>query len=312
MYGLCEQVNGESLPKALRERYRVADGPALKVALFLLCANASVSQAEISSALSMPAEVVSRSLAFWIKEGLVKELSSKESSLEKKPLAASQKPLSYVDRPPLSLDEISEISLRNPDVSVLVRESQSLMGRTLDSNESRLLLEIFEYDRLPVDVILTLVAFCAPRAKSTRKIIANASRLAEELNELGINTIELVNSHIRLLELREKRENEVAAALLLTDKSFSRSAKTHIARWYEEYGYDVAFVKEAYLRTGNNSVPYISAILKSWYNNGYRTLKDTQAEISNADAPVSKTRERGENSLIKRALTKRKETDTEG
>lgn len=309
MFKLKEQPNS-SLPAALEARFRDADGPALKTALFLLCENRPLSENEIISSLGLPAETAARSLSFWENAGLIVKTNGEgEAGVSVKKAADAPKVINL--RAPLTPDRISEISLRNPEIAMLMQETQTILGRPLDSNESRLLLEIFEYDRFPADVILSLVGFCAPRAKNGRRVIGDASRLAEELAAEGIDTCESVNERIRLLELREKREREVASALELADKSLSRSEKTHVARWFEEYGYDVAFVKEAALRAnGNTKISYIGGILKSWYNNGYKSIKDTREEISNTTVPVTKTRERGEDSLIKRAVNKRREKET--
>ncbi len=308
MYKVKTQQNS-GLPAALTARLRDADGVALKTALYILSLNRATSEKEISAALGIPTETVSRALRFWVSAGLIIETDEKSESVASKTVFDEPKAVSL--REPLSPERISGILLRNPQIANLMQETQTLLGRPLASNESRLLLEVIEYDGLPADTVLLLVGFCEPRAKSSRAVINNVSRLAEELSNEGVTSYEAVCERIRLFELREQREKEVADALELKDKTFSRSEKANIARWYEEYGYDISFVKEAALRAGEkNTVKYIGGILKSWYNNGYKTLKDTREEISNTSAPVSKTRARGEDSLIKRAVNMRRDKET--
>ncbi len=308
MYKIKAEQNS-SLPAALTARLRDADGVALKTALFLLSLNRAAEEKEISEALGIPTESVIRALNFWKGAGLVLETDKKDSAVSASTVNSEPKAISA--REPLSQEKISGILLRNPELSNLMQEAQTILGRPLASNESRLLLEVFEYDGMTAEIILLLVGYCAPRAKNSRAVITMVSRLSEELFEESVVSYEAVCEKIKLFELREKRENEVAAALELRDKAFSRSEKANIARWYEEYGYDICFVKEASLRAGDkNSVKYVSGILKSWYNSGYKTIKDTREEISNASAPVSKTRARGEDSLIKRAVNIRREKET--
>lgn len=307
MFQLCSEFDGGALlPAALKERYRVADGPAIKVALFLLCAG-SGDEETVADALSLPLDTVGRALAFWKTAGLITDdPSAAKSAAQKKMPAASGPALFEIDRKPLTPSQISGMLLRNPELAVLLQETQYLLGRPLDSLESRIIVEIFEYDELPVDVILMVVAYCKPRVKNKRTIIGKASRTAAEWRENGIDNAGAVEEHIRLLELREQREREVAETLMLENADFTRAQCAHIARWYEIYGYNIDFVKEAYMRCGNSSVAYINSILKSWNQNGYTTIRDTRAVPSNAPAPVSrKKKEKAGTSLIKKAINKK-------
>ncbi len=314
VYKLTGEFDSNSLPSPLSERYRTADGPALKAALFLLCEGGCESAGALASALAMSEEVAARALAFWESAGLAVCGGDTPPADKKK---AAPRPPKASARAPLSSERIRELSLRDPSIAALYQESETLVGRPLDALESRMLAEICEYDKLPVEVVLTIVAYCAPRAKSNRKIISLAARMATEWSERGISDGEKANEYIRLLEQREKREAQVAELLDLKDKGLSRTAKAHVARWFEEYGYDADFVRAAYMRlqsSGNavdNPVAYINTILKDWYNSGYTSIKDTMERGGNVQAEASKSRERGENSLTKLALGRRRKEKEE-
>ena len=301
MYHLCDDFDGGCLPAALKERYRVADGPAIKVALFLLY-NGSSDQETVADALSLPIDTVGRALVFWKTAGLITDEIIPDKPAKK--TAKSPEIKIEETRAPLTSSQISSITLRNPEVSVLLQETQHLLGRPLDSLESRILLEIFEYDELPVDVILMTVAFCLPRVKNKRTIISKAARTASDWRELGVDNAETAEEHIRTLELREQRERLVAKTLELENADFNKTQRGQIARWFEEYSYDIDFVKEAYLRTGKNAVAYINSVLKSWNQNGYKTIRDTRAAPGNAPAPVPKKKGAG-SSLLKKAIKKK-------
>lgn len=303
MYFLRDQFDVGCLPNTLRERYRMADGPAIKVALFLLFGGEG-DEDIIADALSMPSATVRRSLSFWHKAGLMTDDPEK---VKARPAAAAKPAPVKDERKPLTPARISEMSLHDPDIAVLLQEAQNFLGRTLDSNESRLLLEVFEYDELPVDVILMIVAWCTPRAKSVRSVVGMTARTARKWREEGITSAAKAEAHLRLLEQREQREQQVACALELETADFNAIQRAYIARWFEEYEYDIEFVKEAYIRSGNNSVNYINALLKGWNQEGYRTLRDVAMSPGNAPAPGRKKKKgAGEPSLLKRALDKRK------
>ena len=288
MFELSDKKYARSLPEALSRRYRSADGPALKVALWLLCEGSGRAR-EIADSLAMPLETVERALALWAAEGLIKE-SGDGAPADEKTAAVNPKPRKPVKR--LSDERAGELALCDPDVAALFQQTQELIGRVLDNAESRALLELYECEELPVEVILTVVAFCAPRLKNKRSLVSRVRREAAEWVEAGVSCAESAAKYVKLLETREKREKEVAEALGYTEENpFNKSQCAAVARWYEEYGYNAEFAREAFERTGNDSVAYINAILKSWHKKGYATIKDTYAEGFNARDASSRERD---------------------
>ena len=201
---------------------------------------------------------------------------------------------------------MAELSLRDPAIATLLQETQVFLGRTLDPLESRTLLEIYDYDELPVEVILMLVAYCVPRLKNKRALTTMAARIADDWYAQGIVTVPDAEAHIRLLEQREAREAQVAQVLELKDPGFNKSQKARIAQWFEEYGFGLDFVREAYLAYGNNSIAYLHKILQGWYNSGVHSLNDVRREFSNAQ-PKQKSGARSGNSYFKNAILNRGE-----
>ncbi len=288
MFELSDKKYAATLPEALTRRYRSADGPALKVALWLLCAG-SGSASEIADSLAMPLETVERALALWAVEGLIKESGGENTGGEKQPADAA-KPRKPVKQ--LSDKRAAELALCDGNVAALLQETQELIGRTLDNSESRALLELYECEELPVEMILTVVAFCAPRLKNKRSLVSRVRREAADWAEAGVSDALSAARYVKLLETREKREKEVAAALGYSEENpFNKSQRAAVARWYEEYSYSAEFAREAFERTGNDSIAYINAILKSWHKKGYLTIKDTYAEGFNARETSSRERE---------------------
>ncbi len=285
----------------------MADGPALKVALFLLGGGEGDAE-KICDALSMPAETVERALTFWCKAGLLSDRAPAPRTVtdaagsvlrEVQPAA----PPRHV-RAAMTPERAAELSLRDPAIAVMLQETQRFLGRTLDAVESRTLLELYEYDELPVDLILMLVAYCLPRVRNKRALCTMVARIADDWYAQGIATPADAEKQIRLLERREQREVAVAAALELADPSFSKGQKLTIAKWFEEYGYNESIVREAYLVKGNASIAYIGKILQNWYNSGYRTLKQIRdaGSAHNAPAAPPAARKKGGGSLLKKAV----------
>ncbi len=296
-----------TLPPALSDSYRRADGPALKVALYLLCTKES-SVDQVSDALSISEETVRRALAFWQNAGLIvpgSNLSECGADRASRPDAAPAKTAAVKPaRARLTPERAAELTLRDPAIAVLFQETQRFLGRTLDAAESRTLLELYEYDELSVDVILLLVAYCLPRIRNKRSLCSMVSRIADDWCEQGITSLSDAEKQIRLLELREQRETEVAEALEMKDPSFSKSQKALIAKWFEEYGYDAAFVREAYLAKGNSSLAAVGKVLQNWYNSGYTSLRQVRGAGAAPNAPIqsSASRRKNSGSLLKKAV----------
>lgn len=309
MRRLVQKFDGSTLPSALRERYRMADGPALKVVLLILCSG-NIDPDYISDTLSMSAELVERSLAFWEKAGLLTGEPASDTESQALPADAGQQTRAAQprERAPLSPERVSELSLRNPEIATLLQETQHFLGRTLDTLESRTLLEIYEYDELPVEVILMIVAYCVPRMKNRRALITMTQRIADDWFAQGVVTASDAEAHLKQLEQREQREMQVAKILELEDPSFSKSQRVQIARWFEEYGYGPELIREAYLLKGNNSIAYIGKILQGWYNNGVKTVRDTRGS-SSANAPVPIKKKKSSGSLLKQAVLSRAKED---
>ncbi len=291
MVSLSREFKSSALPDALKQWYMKTDGPSLKVALYVMC-NGDSEVAEISRALGIQAPDVERAVDYWEKLGLFASSHG-----------AAVRTGAAVARAPLSVDDVSELTLRNPELEVLLQEAQYFLARPLDSLESRTLVELYEYDGLPVDVILTGIAYCAPRVKNRRSVVHFAAKTLAEWSENGVVDLDSAESYIHLLETREIHEREVAQALGC-DASFTKAQRGYIAAWYEQYGYNADFAKEVYLRSGKDSLGYINSVLKRWYTNGYRTIKDTRSEQSNAPATGREKRkgDKKQNSLLKMAI----------
>ena len=295
---LSSNLRMDSMPIPFVERYRTADGPAIKVAIFLLLGNSS-DVTHIAEELSLPITTVERSLQFWFRAGLlVEETIPVPETIEpekKKPLISERV---------LGEDEINRL-LRNPEISLLLNETQNHLGRVLTSNESTKLMSIYQFEELPVDVILMIVAFSEPRTK--RNLIPYVEKVARTWKEDDITTMEKAEKHIALIEKREKRYSEVGEILEMKDSSFTFREREYINAWYEEYGYDIPFIEEAFSRAYVKTVSGLNRLLRSWSSKGYKTIRETRMEASNTPAPVPQRRKAGKkDDLFERAMRETK------
>ncbi len=260
-----------SLPLPLAERFAKADGPALKVALFLLSHGAAEPE-NIAAQLALPEATVQRALRFWLDAGLVCEGEPQDDDT-----AATA-----VERREMNTAELAELTLRDSNVAQLLRETQRLMKRTIKHAEQLLLAELYEYDGMSVDVLLSAVAYTAPRCGSSFR--GYLGRVARSWREQGIDTLEKAEKSVAQMMLSERRCAAVAKALGLDEKLIKTRERRFIDSWFSEYGYDETFAAEAALRTGKTDIAYLNSVLRDWHAKGYATVKETRAQTGNVSA----------------------------
>ncbi len=272
--------SGISLPGVFARRYASSDGPALKVALFLMLQGEAEPEF-IASSLGMSPEVVKRSLEYWEDAGLL----SDDSKVSPSPSPASPEKR----KPRLNHSDMARAVLEDPNLGALLRESQRVLGRELSMSESRLLIEISEETALPVPVLLTIESYWNANA-GDGKVLSRMVRTAREWQKLGIDTLPAAECRIELMEQRSRNHARAAKVLGMPAEDLSSSEKKRIDQWFEDYGFDEAFIDEVLLRKPDAGIPYIHTVLKDWHKKGYATIADTRTSPVNVQPPANESR----------------------
>ena len=101
----------------------------------------------------------------------------------------------------------------------------------------------------------------------------------------GVETGEQADAHLKLLALRQSREEYVSSLLQITPEELTLGGRKAIARWYEVYGYDDAMVQEAAVQAGpKRDLWYWNSILKTWNAKGLRSIHDVRGPVATAGA----------------------------
>ena len=291
------------LPVQLIERYRTSDGPAIKAALWFLL-NKGCDVARLASELNIPEEIAERSIRYWCDAGLIREAEDGTSVPVSAPDSEPPKhrgPKSTPKAPITTVIELSEQLLRDPELAMLLQETQAYVGRPLDNSESMKIADLYTDTGLPADVIFLAIAYSKDRAK--RGLVNYLSKTVYEWRDEGVMTSEDAERHLQLIEAREKRERQVSS-ILGTDGALTFRDRKMIASWFEDMGFGIEFVNEAYIRSGNNSVPYINAILKDWFKKGYHSISEIEYSAPANIQPKGRSSTGG--SLLKKAVSKKK------
>lgn len=262
--------NGDAVavPSLVLRRLAAASGDQLRVALAILRDGEVRPEALLAEFPALgTVDALERHLIYWAGAGLLSTAG---------PTAAAPKHPPEKRPPRLSTREVAAAAENDPQVAVLITESQNLFGTVLNESDGNVLASLYLQDKLPVDLILTGIAHFVTKGKRSVRYIA---KVLLSWREEGIRTGADMERYLAVLAQREKYEQEVAGILGVDAAGFTSGERTLIARWYEEYGYGREMIEAASQRAGDkNTVRYLNAMLKKWSAKGYHSPGELVSE----------------------------------
>lgn len=153
--------------------------------------------------------------------------------------------------------------------------AEQLLGKTLTTSEANTILYIYNELHFSDELLEYLLEFCVSNEKRSLRYI---EKVAISWHREGISTVEQAkNQH----EIHSRRVFSVMKAFGIDDRRPGKPELDYIARWYDEYGFEVELVIEACNRTIQSlhkpSFEYADTILSNWKKNNVHTLSDIEA-----------------------------------
>ena len=184
------------------------------------------------------------------------------------------------ERPQYSETDVLNAMDRDKDFRSLYGEIQRLLGRSLNTEELKILLGFVNYLGLTADVISVLVCYCRDRARqkgrrnpSLRSIEKEAYAWAER----GIDTVEEAAAFIQNQNIRNSRLSRLMSLLQIRGRTLTPAEERYAQSWldmgFEENAISMAYEKTC-LNTGGLNWAYMRKILQRWH----------EAGLHNADA----------------------------
>ena len=245
----------------LRKLLSAASGDAVLLYLSIRCGNSAEQAAKELSFTPTRyscAAATLRQLGLWVEETRTAILSG--------------------ERPVYSEKDVLEAMDSSNDFRLLYGEVQRLLGRSLNTEELKILLSFVHYLGLPTEVISVLVSYCKDRAKqrgnlrtpSLRAIEKEAYRWAED----GIDTLEAAAAYIQTQNFRASRLSQLMNVLQIRGRSLTQAEERYALSWLD-MGFEMDVIAMAYertcLNTGGLNWPYMNKILISWNDSGLKT-----------------------------------------
>ncbi len=251
----------------LRKLLSAASGDAALLYLYIQCGN---SPDEAMAALNMSesrfgcASATLRQLGLW-------------PDLRKRMIAAGERPAYSEHDVVLAMDSDDEFRL-------LYGEVQRLLGRTLNTEELKILLGFVRYLGLPAEVISVLVCYCKDRARQRGNLRNPSLRTIEKeayaWAEQGIDTLEEAAAFIQVQNARNSRMANLKRLLQIGNRGLTPAEDRYAQSWldmeFDEEAITMAYERTC-LNTGGLKWAYMNSILTRWHQAGLHTAEQIRS-----------------------------------
>ena len=268
-----KELHGDTIavPQLVFSKLGIAEEYSVRVALYVL-ATGVTDPDKICADLKLRSRISAESaLSFWAGAGLLERYEENTAPGEEPSAPA-----------PMTWAEIAAASRTDPMISSLIDCAQTSFARPLTHSDMERLVNLYVQDGYAPETVMLCVAYMASRNKRTMAAVIHELKVWR--NE-GVETGEQADSHLKLLALRQSREQYVSGLLEIPESELTLGGRKAIARWYEVYGYDDAMVQEAAVQAGaKKDLWYWNSILKTWNAKGLRTIHDVRGPVADAGA----------------------------
>lgn len=183
------------------------------------------------------------------------------------------------ERPHYTEYDVLAASDQDTSFRSLCGEVQRLLGRTLNTEELKILLGFVRYLGLPYDVISVLVCYCKDRARSRGNMRNPSLRTIEKeayaWAEQGIDSMEEAAAFIQNQNVRYSRLSRIKEILQIRGRVLTAAEERYAAAWMD-MGFDDDVISMAYertcLNTGGLNWAYMNKILTRWHEAGLMTV----------------------------------------
>lgn len=240
-----------------------ADGECALLYLYIL-RTGSFSAAQAARELRLSPDSVARAAALLRRLGL---------------LSAPEEPLPREELPEYTGRDIAQRAESDSAFEGVILEAQSALGRTLSSNDMRILLGIYDEIGLTAELICLLVNHCidswqAAHGDGRMPTMRYVEKEAWFWARNEITTPEAAEEHMQ----RERRSllltEQVRDVLQIRARALTQTEKKYVESWLET-GFSPEAIAVAYDRTvvgtGKLTWKYMDRILQSWREKGLFT-----------------------------------------
>lgn len=215
------------------------------------------------------------------------------------------------ERPSYSERDVLQAMDGDGDFRGLYGEVQRLLGRSLNTEELKILLGFVRYLGMTPELVSVLVCYCKDRARrkgslrnpSLRAIEKEAYAWAEQ----GIESVEDAAAFIQKENVRNSRISRLMGLLQIHGRSLTGAEERYAKAWLDmdlsEELISMAYERTC-LNTGGLNWAYMNKILQRWHDQGLRTAEDVRTGDRKGAVPKGASGQLGQAELeaIQRVL----------
>ena len=204
------------------------------------------------------------------------------------------------ERPAYTDEDVYKMMDYDPEFKGLYEEVQRLLGRSLNTEEIKILLGFVRYLGLDYDVISILVSYCKAKAekkgKKRRIGLLAIEQEAYAWAEKGIDTIEEAAAFIQMQNQRQSRIGRLMQMLQIYGRNLTAAEERYANSWLD-MGMEDEAIAMAYertcLNTGGLNWAYMNKILQRWHSQGLHTAEEVRTGDQRGSVPKGASGELG-------------------
>ena len=215
------------------------------------------------------------------------------------------------ERPSYSERDVLEAMDGDVDFRSLYGEVQRLLGRSLNTEELKILLGFVRYLGMTPELVSVLVCYCKERARNRGSLRNPSLRTIEKeayaWAERGIDSVEDAAAFIQAQNVRNSRLQRLMNLLQIRGRNLTAAEERYAQNWLDmdlsEELISMAYERTC-LNTGGLNWAYMNKILQRGHEQGLRTAEDVRGGDRKANVPKGASGELGEAELaaIQRVL----------
>ena len=215
------------------------------------------------------------------------------------------------ERPSYSERDVLQAMDGDGDFRGLYGEVQRLLGRSLNTEELKILLGFVRYLGMTPELVSVLVCYCKDRARRKGSLRNPSLRTIEKeayaWAERGIESVEDAAAFIQNENVRNSRISRLMGLLQIHGRSLTGAEERYAKAWLDmdlsEELISMAYERTC-LNTGGLNWAYMNKILQRWHDQGLRTAEDVRTGDRKGSLPKGASGELGQAELeaIQRVL----------
>jgi len=228
-------------------------------------------------------------------------------------LLAEERPVHIApgERPAYTDEDVYKMMDYDVAFKGLYEEVQRLLGRSLNTEEIKILLGFVRYLGLDYDVISILVSYCKAKAeKKGRKRRIGLRTIEQEAYawaEQGIDSVEEAAAFIQMQNARDSKIGRLMQMLQIYGRNLTAAEERYAQSWLD-MGMEEETIAMAYertcLNTGGLNWAYMNKILQRWHSQGLHTAEEVRTGDQRGSIPKGASGQLGaaEEEFIQRVL----------